>query len=101
MSDEIVMETRISTTMRGAVFRLRRMFYANVNNQKADLERSRKEWRQFIAKIIDISSKKNIADKPCKIILRCVEKTSRDKKYITPVKAKIIVYEKKTEINVE
>ncbi|MCS7385346.1 MAG: hypothetical protein NDF55_01205 [archaeon GB-1867-005] len=93
--------TRISPTGRGALFRLKRAFYAIINAEKADREKSTEFWREFASKIVEAGSKYEIQDKPCRIRLEyAVKETPEGLKVVRPISATIEVYDKVSEIKI-
>ena len=62
---------RISPTGKGAIFRLKRWFYATLFSKiPADArETSRAAWTELVGKLIDEINKRGVADKPARISL--------------------------------
>ena len=93
--------TRISPTGRGALFRLKRAFYAIVNSEKADRLKSAEFWKEFAGKIVEASTKHGIQDKPCRIRMEyAIKVTSDGVKVVKPIAATIEVYDKVEEVKV-
>lgn len=93
--------TRISPTGRGALFRLKRAFYAVVASEKADVKRSAEYWKEFAGKIIEAANTHNIQDVPCRIKLEySIIIDAEGIKFLKPIAATIEVYDKVKEIKV-
>lgn len=92
--------TRISPSGRGTLFRLKRAFYAILNQEKANLEFSAEYWKHFAAKIIKISSFHVIQNKPCRIKLEYAVIDTPKGRVVKPVAVTIEVYDKVKEIKV-
>lgn len=92
--------TRISPSGRGALFRLKRAFYAILSQEKANPKISTEYWKDFASKIIETSSSHDVQDMPCRIKLEYVIKDTPEGKVIKPIAATIEVYDKVKEIRV-
>ncbi len=92
-----VIRLKIAASGRGAVFKLKRAFWAAVSKEKRDAERSGQYWKEFAGKIVQKLNEEGASDKPVRIVLHynIVENAIR------PVRADIEVYEKVKEFTVE
>lgn len=93
------MSTGISPTCRGAIFKLRRLFYGTaVRDKNVDMKLSQENWKVMASRIVEVIGKSGVQDKPCKILLRYHVERIRDKRVYKPVMAIIEVYTKEKEI---
>ncbi len=95
------LETRVCPTGRGAIFRLKRAFYATISSEKADLEKSQEKWRTFASKIVEKMNAEGVSEKPAKIILELYKVLENDKLVLVPKKAKVEIFEKIKELEIE
>ncbi len=95
------LETRVCPTGKGAIFRLKRAFYAMISNEKADLEKSQEKWRAFASKIVEKMNAEGVSEKPSKIILELNKVIENDKLALVPKKAKVEIFEKIRELEIE
>lgn len=86
---------RISPSGRGAIFRMKRWFYATFYSNIADKEvreSNRKAWLDLSRKLIEEINKRNAADKPTRITL---EYEADQKGLFKPVSATVEILELK------
>jgi len=90
---ENTIQSRIAASGRGAMYQLRRAFYAQIASQKLDKIKSVDEWRKVAQKLIDLLNNKGIVDVPTKIILQYDIAGEGDTKYIKFKQARIFYFE--------
>lgn len=92
-----IIETRIAPTARGAMFTLRKAFYAVLGRLRkekgVDRDLSIQEWKKTASYLIDYINKKGLTDIPMKIILQYEIDESQGKKIMRLSKAWLIYFE--------
>ncbi len=92
-----IIETRIAPTARGAMFTLRKAFYAVLGRLRkekgVDRDLSIKEWKKTASYLIDYINKKGLTDIPMKIILQYEIDESQGKRIMRLSKAWLIYFE--------
>ncbi|MEM4461684.1 MAG: hypothetical protein QW695_02270 [Candidatus Bathyarchaeia archaeon] len=86
---------RISPSGRGAIFRMKRWFYATFYSNISDKEvkeSNRKAWLDISRRLIEEINKRNAADKPTRIVL---EYEADSKGLFKPISATVEVLELK------
>ena len=78
---ERIIQSRISPSGRGALYQLRKAFYATLG-KKYDKELSINEWKKVAGKLVKFIGDKGLQDIPTKIILEYNIEESNDRKYI-------------------
>jgi hypothetical protein len=83
---------RISPTGKGAVFRLKRWFYASIYSRvpQEAKEASRMAWTELVGKLIDELNKRGVAEKPARISLIYEQGPKGE---FTPLSVKIETFE--------
>jgi len=89
---EKTIQSRIAPTGRGAMYQLRKAFYAQVSKEGADKELSAKEWRKVASTLVEFLNEKGLSDVPTKIILEYDIAEEGEKKYIKFKKARIYYF---------
>ncbi|HDI74665.1 MAG TPA: hypothetical protein ENF55_01775 [Thermoprotei archaeon] len=90
---ENTLQSRIAPTGRGAVFQLRKVFYATLSDKGYDRDLSVAEWKKMISKLIDFMNEKGLSEIPTKIIVEYSEEEQDGKKVIKFKKARIFYFE--------
>jgi len=97
VTKENTIQTGISSSSRGAVYNLRRAFYATISRleKEEDIDRNRSidEWRSFISKLIGFINEHGISEAPMKIVLSYNIVTDNGVKYLRIERAEILYFE--------
>jgi len=97
VTKENTIQTGISSSSRGAVYNLRRAFYATISRleREEDIDRNRSidEWRSFVSKLIGFINEHGISEAPMKIVLSYNIVTDNGVKYLRIEKAEILYFE--------
>lgn len=98
-------QSPISPSSRGAMFNLRKAFYATlsrlVKEQGVDRNKSLDEWRRVARALIEETQRRGITEAPCKIILTYEVVTDSQAKYIAFKDARIFYFELEDIIKLE
>jgi len=97
MAEPDTIQTPLSASGRGAMYNLRKAFYARLSRlskeENVDRDRSTSEWRNAAQKLIEYMNNEGISETPCKIVLK-YEIVEQDQiKYLKPVKATVLYFE--------
>ncbi|MGB9708911.1 MAG: hypothetical protein ACPLRJ_00365 [Infirmifilum uzonense] len=94
---ENTIQSPISPSSRGAMFNLRKAFYATLTRlareQGVDRNRSLEEWRRVAGVLIEETRKRGIIEAPCKIVLTYNIVSDSKSKYISFKSARIFYFE--------
>ena len=95
---ENVFNIRISTTLRGAIFRLKRGVYALFNKTRKehpnfDMNESKKNWGAIASKIVEEANKRGVSNYPAKIIMSYDFVEKDGKLVFVPKEARIVIFE--------
>jgi len=90
---ENTLQSRIAPTGRGAVFQLRKVFYATLSDKGYDRDLSVAEWKKTVSKLIDFMNEKGLSEIPTKIIIEYDEVEENGKKYMKFKRARIFYFE--------
>jgi len=97
--EENVINIRIATTARGAIFRLKRGVWATMNKlqktykEQFDLDKSKANWGRMASLIIRKINEAKLSDYPTKIIMT-YDVVQKDEKYVfKPKEARILIFE--------
>ncbi|MGC9146391.1 MAG: hypothetical protein ACP5GL_01045 [Infirmifilum sp.] len=94
---ENTIQSPISPSSRGAMFNLRKAFYATLTRlareQGVDRNRSLEEWRRVAGVLIEETRKRGIIEAPCKIVLTYSIVSDSKSKYISFKSARIFYFE--------
>ncbi|MEZ0346692.1 MAG: hypothetical protein ABWK01_09090 [Infirmifilum sp.] len=98
-------QSPISPSSRGAMFNLRKAFYATlsrmVKEQGVDKNRSLEEWRRTAGILIEETRRRGITEAPCKIVLTYEISSDSQSKYISFKDARIFYFELEDIIHVD
>ena len=97
---ENVFNIRISPSLRGAIFKLKRGVYALLNKTRKedpnfDMDASKENWTKIAQKIVEESNAKGVSNYPAKIIMTYEFVEKDGKKVFKPKEARIIIFEPK------
>ncbi len=94
---EDTIQSPLSSSGRGAMYNLRRAFYAVISRlekeENVDRDRGVEEWRKAAGKIIDAINSAGISEAPTKIVLTYRIAEDGDVKYWKPESAEIMYFE--------
>lgn len=97
VTEENTIQTGISSSSRGAVYNLRRAFYATLSRLEKekgiDRQKSIEVWKSFVGKLIDFINNKGISEAPMKIVMSFNIVSEDGIKYINIEKAEILFFE--------
>jgi len=90
-------QSPISPSSRGAMFNLRKAFYATLSRlakeQGVDRSKSLEEWRKVARKLIEEIERRGITEAPCKILLTYEVASDGQSKYISFKDARILYFD--------
>ena len=103
---ENVINIRISTTARSAMYRLKRGVWALFSRLKKekpnfDLDKSKENWANIASKIIEETNKKGLTDHPTKIILLYDLVEEDGKLVFKPKEARLLYFEPAGHLTIE
>ncbi|QOJ78526.1 hypothetical protein IG193_07155 [Infirmifilum lucidum] len=94
---ENTIQSPISPSSRGAMFNLRKAFYATltrlVKEQGVDRNRSLEEWKKAASRLIEEIEKRGITEAPCKIFLTYTVMSDGQSKYISFKDARVFYFD--------
>ncbi len=94
---ENTIQSPISPSSRGAMFNLRKAFYATltrlVKEQGVDRNKSLEEWKKVASRLIEEIEKRGITEAPCKIFLTYTIASDGQSKYISFKDARIFYFD--------
>ncbi|RLE79523.1 MAG: hypothetical protein DRJ51_07620 [Thermoprotei archaeon] len=90
---ENTIQSRIATSGRGAMFQLRKAFYAQLSAEKLDKKKSSSEWKRVATKLVEFLNEKGLSDIPTKIILEYDVIEEEGVKYLKFKTARIYYFE--------
>jgi len=97
MAEPDAIQTPLSASGRGAMYNLRRAFYARLSRltkeENVDKDRSTSEWRNAAQKLIEYMNSEGLSETPCKIVLKYEIVEENETKYLKPVKATVLYFE--------
>lgn len=97
VTKENTIQTGISSSSRGAIYNLRRAFYAILSRleKERDInrEKSVENWKNFVGGLIDFINHKGISEAPMKLVVSYSIKEEENIRYIKLDKAEILYFE--------